>query len=120
MASRRCGWMVCLLASVSAYPATLPITFASRGVSLSGSLELPEGQPIRSAVVFIHGSGPQTRNLGLAERFADSGIAAVVYDKRGVGQSGGEYEGHQSVSEQNISLLADDALAALHELVRQV
>ena len=118
MASRWCGLMVCLLASVSAYPDTRPIKFVSQGVSLSGSLVLPEGQPTRAAVVFIHGSGPQTRNLRLAERFAESGIAAVVYDKRGVGQSGGAYEGHQSVSEQNISLLADDAVAAMNELAR--
>jgi pimeloyl-ACP methyl ester carboxylesterase len=110
--------MVCLLASVSAYPDAMPIKFVSQGVSLSGSLVLPEGQPIRAAVVFIHGSGPQTRNLRLAERLAESGIAALVYDKRGVGQSAGEYEGHQSVSEQNISLLADDAVAALNELAR--
>lgn len=51
-----------------------------------------------------------------AERFASEGIAALVYDKRGVGRSGGEYEDKQSVSEKNISLLADDAAAALNVL----
>jgi hypothetical protein len=38
---------------------------------------------------------------------------ALVYDKRGAGKSGGEYEGEQSVSEKNIALLADDAISAL-------
>jgi pimeloyl-ACP methyl ester carboxylesterase len=94
------------------------IEFVSHGVTLSGTLVIPQNQPVRAAVVFIHGSGKQTRNLGLAARFADSGIAALVYDKRGAGKSGGEYEGQQSVSEQNISLLADDAVAALMALAR--
>jgi pimeloyl-ACP methyl ester carboxylesterase len=76
------------------------------------------GQP-RAAVVFIHGSGKQTRNLAWANRFAQAGIVALVYDKRGAGKSGGEYEGDQSVSEQNISLLADDAVAALQALSRR-
>jgi pimeloyl-ACP methyl ester carboxylesterase len=53
-----------------------------------------------------------------AQRFASAGIAALVYDKRGAGQSGGHYEGAQSVSEQNLSLLADDATAALERLSR--
>ena len=51
-----------------------------------------------------------------AGRFAGEGIAALVYDKRGVGKSGGEYEGQQNVSEKNISLLADDSVSALNAL----
>jgi uncharacterized protein len=42
-----------------------------------------------------------------------------VYDKRGVGKSGGEYEGNYNVSEKNLSLLADDAAAALTLLAAQ-
>jgi pimeloyl-ACP methyl ester carboxylesterase len=41
---------------------------------------------------------------------------ALVYDKRGAGKSGGEFEGQQSVSEKNIALLADDAISALKKL----
>jgi dienelactone hydrolase len=51
-----------------------------------------------------------------ARRFARDGIAALVYDKRGVGKSGGAYEATQNVSEKNLSLLADDAGAALGAL----
>src|SRR5690606_32355565 len=51
-----------------------------------------------------------------AERFASEGNAALVYDKRGVGKSGREYARHQNVSKKNISLLADDAVAALKRL----
>jgi pimeloyl-ACP methyl ester carboxylesterase len=92
------------------------ISFESHGVSLSGSIVFPDSQPIHAAVVFIHGSGKQTRDLKLAERFAREGIAALVYDKRGAGKSGGIYEGEQSVSEMNIALLADDANSALQRL----
>ena len=92
------------------------VEFASHGATLSGSIVFPANQPIHAAVVFIHGSGKQTRNIGLAERFAREGIVALVYDKRGAGKSGGEYEGEQSVSEKNIALLADDAISALKKL----
>ena len=94
---------------------TEEIEFVSHGDTLSGSIVLPAGD-IHAAVVFIHGSGKQTRNLGVAEQFARGGIAALVYDKRGAGKSGGEYEGSQNVSEKNISLLADDASSALRRL----
>ena len=92
------------------------IAFASHGATLSGSLVLPHDGKIHAAVVFIHGSGKQSRNLHWGQRFARAGIAALVYDKRGAGRSGGDYEENQSVSGRNISLLADDAVAALDAL----
>jgi len=92
------------------------VEFTSHGDRLSGSIVVPAGQPIHAAVVFIHGSGEQARDLQLAERFAREGIAALVYDKRGVGKSGGKYEGDRNVSEENIALLADDANSALQKL----
>jgi dienelactone hydrolase len=94
------------------------VEFLSGRTRLSGSIVFPEAGSAHSAVVFIHGSGKQTRNLDLARRFAREGIAALVYDKRGAGRSGGEYEAQQSVSEKNLSLLADDANAALAALSR--
>lgn len=92
------------------------VEFLSQNVKLSGAIVFPEKVTLRAAVVFVHGSGKQTRNLRLAERLASHGIATLVYDKRGVGQSGGTYESDQSVSGHNISLLADDAAAALNLL----
>ena len=120
-------WQIFLLALFAPMPAlagpqTLgdlrieEVEFVSHGAKLSGSLVLPRDGQVRAAVVFIHGSGKQTRNMTWAGRFASEGIAALVYDKRGVGKSGGEYEGEQSVSEKNISLLADDAVSALGAL----
>jgi len=95
---------------------TEDVTFDSHGATLSGSIVFPATGDLRGAVVFIHGSGKQSRNLALAEQFAREGIAALVYDKRGAGKSGGEYEGNQNVSEKNLLLLADDAVAALRRL----
>ena len=107
--------LACSVQSVAGEPRHEDIQFVSHGAALSGSVVFPSGE-IHAAVVFIHGSGKQTRDLVLAERFAKNGIAALVYDKRGAGKSGGEYEGNQSVSEKNISLLADDASSALRFL----
>ena len=90
------------------------VVLDSKGVNLSGTLVCPEGTEITAAVIFVHGSGKQNRNLYLAERFAEEGIAALVYDKRGVGKSDGKYKGEQSVSEHNLKLLAEDALSALN------
>jgi uncharacterized protein len=110
-----CLFLLCR--SVCAAPARIEdIGFSSHGVTLSGSIAFPVDQPLRAAVVFVHGSGKQSRNLGLAELFASKGVAALVYDKRGAGQSGGDYEEKQSVSGMNVALLADDAAAALQAL----
>lgn len=105
----------CSMQSVGEGLRSEEVEFVSHGTALSGTIVLPAGD-VHAAVVFIHGSGKQARNLAWAERFAQNGIAALVYDKRGAGKSGGEYEGNQSVSEKNVSLLADDAVSALRRL----
>jgi pimeloyl-ACP methyl ester carboxylesterase len=109
--------VVLLVAPVAAKePYIEDVTFTSRSVTLSGAIAWPGDGPPIAAVVFVHGSGEQSRNLALAQCFADRGVAALVYDKRGVGESAGVYEGNQSVSGMNIALLADDAAAALDAL----
>jgi hypothetical protein len=116
------GFVGLLLATfdVAAGPRIEAVTFDSQGATLAGAIAWPERSPPVAAVVFVHGSGPQSRDLGLARRFAMRGIAALVYDKRGVGGSGGTYEGTQSVTGMNIALLADDAAAALDTLAARV
>ncbi len=89
------------------------VQFFSHNTKLSGTIVFPKEKEIHAAVVFVHGSGKQARNIYWAEQFAAQGIAALVYDKRGAGESGGKYESEQSVSEKNIVLLADYAVAAL-------
>ncbi|NVK56530.1 MAG: alpha/beta hydrolase [Alteromonadaceae bacterium] len=92
------------------------VNFISHKTQLSGEIVFPKSGQFHAAVVFVHGSGKQKRNTYWAKRFAAKGIVALVYDKRGVGRSGGDYESNQSVSEKNITLLADDAIAALNVL----
>lgn len=94
-------------------PVMEAIDMDSHGIQLSGTIHWPVNQPILAAVVFVQGAGKDTRNSDLGDKLAKEGIAALVYDKRGVGLSQGEYEGNTNASGQNLSLLADDAAVAL-------
>ena len=87
------------------------IRFRNGNVTLAGTLTLPPGRGPFPAVVFLHGSGPVTRDVILAEYFATQGIATLAYDKRGTGESGGTYT--HNVDAQEFERLAGDALAAV-------
>lgn len=67
------------------------VQFRSGDVTLDGTLILPHGAGKHPAVVIFHGSGTEYRNLTMARWFAAHGVAALTYDKRGVGKSGGDY-----------------------------
>jgi uncharacterized protein len=67
------------------------VHFTSGSVVLAGTLILPEGTGRHPAVVLFHGSGPQSRDLITARWFGAHGIAALAYDKRGVGESTGNF-----------------------------
>jgi dipeptidyl aminopeptidase/acylaminoacyl peptidase len=67
------------------------IKFSNRGATLAGTLFLPAKPGRHPAVVLFHGSGPQARDSDRAAWFAGWGIAALTYDKRGVGQSTGDF-----------------------------
>ena len=70
------------------------ITFRNGDVVLSGTLLRPSTSGLHPGIVFLHGSGPESRwgtSCFLADRFARAGIAALVFDKRGVGQSTGNW-----------------------------
>lgn len=86
------------------------VEFHNQDVRLAGSLLLPRSKVPVPAVVFVHGAGPQTREpyRKLGEYFANQGIAALIYDKRGTGQSGGAYE-----SREPYENLVNDALAGV-------
>jgi len=79
-------------------PASAPIDiredqvqFRNGSVTLGGSLFLPGGEGRHPAVVLFHGSGPEPRNTKMARWFAEQGVAALTYDKRGVGASTGDF-----------------------------
>jgi uncharacterized protein len=69
------------------------VRFASDDVTLAGTLLIPSIKGQHPAIVFIHGSGSQGRDFGpLPALFARKGIAVLTYDKRGVGDSTGDFK----------------------------
>src|ERR1700749_2584665 len=71
------------------------VTFRNGDVLLAGTLLLPRGAGLHPGIVFVHGSGPETRwgtSLFFADRFARAGVAALVFDKRGTGGSTGDWK----------------------------
>ncbi|MCX2585965.1 alpha/beta hydrolase family protein [Pedobacter sp. MR22-3] len=88
-------------------------------ITLAGTLLIPE-KPY-AAVVLVHGSGQEKRMIKLASTLAENGIAVFTYDKRGVGESGGVYEGPEvgtnNIDSVNLNRLATDASEALNTLL---
>ena len=87
------------------------VSFDSGGVELMGYLHrsADEGGDI-PVVVMGHGfSGTQDRLFDTAERFAEAGLAALTFDYRSFGESGGEPRQLVNVEEQ-----LQDWRAAIH------
>jgi dienelactone hydrolase len=98
----------------------LEVRFRSGAAVLSGTLSLPAGGGRHSAAAFVHGSGPTGRAYlpELSALLLRHGVAVLVYDKRGIGQSGGTYPG-ESPTAGTIDTLARDAAAAARFLAAQ-
>ena len=86
------------------------------GITLAGTLTLPDGEGLFPAVVLISGSGPQDRDEAfvghrpfqvLADYLTRQGIAVLRFDDRGVGGSEGNFD--LATSED----LATDVLAGI-------
>ncbi len=90
----------------------LPVRYASGGVSISGSLLLPSTPGRHVGIVMIHGSGAVTRDSlrPFADHFARNGVAVLITDKRGTGQSTGNW------ARATFDDLAEDALAGVRYL----
>ncbi|HEY1750234.1 MAG TPA: alpha/beta fold hydrolase [Caulobacteraceae bacterium] len=88
----------------------IPVSFANGDVTLKGTLCIPRTPGRHPAAVLVHGSGPETRwgtSRYIAGQLARAGVAALVYDKRGAGESGGDWR------TSAFEALARDALAAV-------
>lgn len=87
------------------------VAFSNGEVGLAGTLLRPAGEGPSPAAVLVHGSGPAERSNLLALLHADlllrRGIAVLLYDKRGVGGSSGDWQ------RAGIEDLAGDAAAAV-------
>jgi uncharacterized protein len=91
---------------------TREVDFRNGNVKLAGTLLLPRSTGRYSAILFLHGSGPEGRfaNRWLAKEFAEAGFAALITDKRGVGQSTGDWR------TAGFDELAGDAVAGVRFL----
>ncbi|MGI9666338.1 MAG: alpha/beta hydrolase [Acidimicrobiia bacterium] len=100
------------------------VEIPARDATLAGTLMVPSGDGPFSAALLVAGSGPLDRDgnhkrlslgvsLDLAELLADAGWASLRYDKRGVGESSGDYLSTGFYDE------LDDAISALEWLQSQ-
>lgn len=92
------------------------LSFSSGAARLAGTLFMPRGSGRHPAIILLHGSGPQTRESYLrffADLFAQRGIATLIYDKRGTGESTGEIWYRTG---DNFDQLVTDALAGAQML----
>jgi pimeloyl-ACP methyl ester carboxylesterase len=91
------------------------VAFGNGDVRLSGSLLVPAGEGPFPAVVLIQGAGPEPRSASrfMAEILVQNGIAALIYDKRGVGGSSGDWQ------TSSFEDLAGDAVAGVNYLLTQ-
>ncbi len=92
------------------------------GVTLAGTLTMPEGEGPHPAVLMLTGSGPQDRDETLmghkpfwviADYLSRRGVAVLRVDDRGVGSSGGDIM--QTVAKTNVA----DAVAGVEFLKKQ-
>jgi len=88
----------------------------SGGVVLGGEVWIPDGE-VAAGVVMIGGSGPSDRTndgyfAAYRAAFVAHGVAGLWYDKRGVGDSSGDYLAG------TLDDLATDALAAVGHLTQ--
>lgn len=92
------------------------IRFESEGIELYGVLHAREDVRDGPALVALHGSGTPEHDSWLFEHLVEvlppMGLAVFVYDRRGTGESGGEY------GTTTYQSLADDGLAAAEAIGR--
>jgi fermentation-respiration switch protein FrsA (DUF1100 family) len=86
------------------------IRFRNGNVTLAGTLVRPRRGGPYSTIVFVHGSGPTIRwyYLARAVELAELGFASVIYDKRGCGESTGDW------TNASLDDLSRDAVAAVN------
>jgi dienelactone hydrolase len=106
------------LKSVIGAPAPIAsreVTFRDGDVTLAGTLLIPAAPGPHPAIVFLQGSGPEGRwaKRYLAQKMAQAGVTALIYDKRGVGGSSGDWR------TAGFDDLASDAAAGVRLLQSQ-
>ena len=69
------------------------VRFSNRDIQLAGTLIAPSTRGKHPAIVLVHGSGAQSREhmMPFARLLIRHGLAVLGYDKRGVGESTGDW-----------------------------
>jgi pimeloyl-ACP methyl ester carboxylesterase/DNA-directed RNA polymerase subunit RPC12/RpoP len=110
------------LSCTTAAPTGLPyheseVRFPSGDAEIAATIYIPTSRPPYPGVVFIHGSGSSDRRNafagGIARALAGRGVAVLLPDKRGSGQSTGDWK------TVGLDVLAADSAAAAAVLQRQ-
>ena len=117
------AWSFALLAALAIFNITRylvfwspteDITFRGGSFEMSGTLVKPSEEGRFPAVIVLHGSGPESLDgpsyKVIATTLVRSGFAVLLYDKRGVGNSGGDFESAL------YSDFIEDAIAAVRYL----
>jgi dienelactone hydrolase len=108
------------IACTGGRPSAGPMAVETEGATLAGTLSVPTaGTPPFPAVVLVHGSGRTTRADQRYQRDAwlGMGFAVLAYDKRGAGESTGDYDNvGVRTSPLRMPLLGRDAMAMLRAL----
>jgi len=90
------------------------IRFSNAGAELVGTVYLPASGDHLPSVVVLHSAGADTREAGLYRHLREGlpamGVAVLIYDRRGSGQSSGNLAG------TDFETLADDAIAGQRAL----
>lgn len=94
------------------------VNFSNGKVTLAGTFLVPTTPGPHPAIIMIHGSEQASRKMGfyriLAEWLVREGLAVLLYDKRGVGDSTGVYQ--EFANDSNLNNLAGDGLAGVEWL----
>jgi len=97
-------------------PLSEEIQFMNGAAQLKGTVYLPRTGNDLAAVVVLHHAGLPTRDANLYRHLCEGlpaiGIAVLVYDRRGSGQSSGD------LNKADYETLADDAVAGQHALAK--
>src|SRR5215472_398534 len=92
------------------------IQFTNGAAHLRGTVYFPKSGNHLAAVVVLHHAGLPTRDANLYRHLCEGlpaiGIAVLVYDRRGSGQSSGD------LGKADYETLADDAVAGQHALAK--
>lgn len=95
---------------------TEKFSFQANGKNVVGMISLPDSGEVNSIVIYVHGYGSTNVVEGnwyydMRERFARWGIALVIWDKPGCGESEGEFDVNQPVASS-----AEEVIAAAQAL----